>query len=237
MIYGMGPSIRSAVFIRVHPWLLYCIITAKGRNLLPVIISLVVCCNAALEAETNAAANSKAPAASAIRQPAAGFRVKPGFRVELVASAPMVSAPVALAFDEDGRLFVLERRDNSAAGETNSHPGRVRLLESADTTGVYQTSTIYADGLPWASAIACYSGGLFVAAIPDLFYLKDSKHDGAADVKQVVFTGFGGTNTPNPQLLPNNFNWGLDCQIHGATGGIGGLIVAVDGGAGPGSIP
>src|SRR6185369_10955861 len=33
------------------------------------------------------------------------FQVKRGFRIELVASAPMVCAPAAIAFDEGGRLF------------------------------------------------------------------------------------------------------------------------------------
>ena len=40
----------------------------------------------------------------------ATFRVKPGFRLELVAAEPLVTAPVAMAFDENGRLFVVERR-------------------------------------------------------------------------------------------------------------------------------
>src|SRR5580704_3600080 len=54
------------------------------------------------------------------------FKVKPGFRLELVAAEPLVANPVAMAFDENGRLFVLEQTESSAPGETRK--GRVRLL-------------------------------------------------------------------------------------------------------------
>src|SRR5256885_16668350 len=39
------------------------------------------------------------------------FRIRKGFRLELVAAEPLVIDPIALAFDEDGRLFVLEMSD------------------------------------------------------------------------------------------------------------------------------
>src|SRR5215510_6980325 len=36
------------------------------------------------------------------------FRLPPGYRVELVASEPMVQEPVALDWDQEGRLWVVE---------------------------------------------------------------------------------------------------------------------------------
>src|SRR5262249_28873007 len=39
------------------------------------------------------------------------FRLHPGFRIELAAVEPNVTSPVALDFDEDGRLYVAEFRD------------------------------------------------------------------------------------------------------------------------------
>jgi len=148
----------------------------------------------------------------------------------------MVSAPVAIAFDENGRLFVVERHDLSGAAELSSHMGRIRLLENPDTNGVYQSSVVYADNVPWASALACYSGGIFVAAGSDILYFKDTKNAGAADVRQTVLSGFGGTNSFSTESLLNNFNWGLDNRIHGATAGIGGLIVASNAPSGPVSL-
>jgi putative membrane-bound dehydrogenase-like protein len=180
----------------------------------------------ALGEDTNAAASRSGPeVASGTNLPGvAAFQIKPGFRIELAASEPMVTAPVAMAFDENGRLFVVEMRDYTDQHAATPHLGRVRMLENMNEEGVFQNSTIYADNLPWPSAVACYAGGVFVAAAPDIFYFKDTKADGIADSRQVVLSGFGGTNALDPKRLPNNFNWGPDNRIHGVSAGIGGDI-------------
>jgi putative membrane-bound dehydrogenase-like protein len=153
----------------------------------------------------------------------ATFHVKPGFRLELVTAEPLISSPVAIAFDENNRLFVVERRDETGPAGAGTHSGRVRVLEDTEGKGQFHASTVYADNLPWASAVACWSGGVFVAASPDILFLKDSRTNGVADVRRVVFTGFKSTNAPNAQTLPNNFNWGLDNRIHAATAGLAGF--------------
>ena len=83
---------------------------------------------------------------------------------------------------------------------------------------------VYADNLPQASGVACYGGGVFVVANSNLLYLKDSKTNGVADVRNVVFSGFPGTNLLNELALPNNLNWGLDNRIHAASAGIAGMV-------------
>src|SRR5579871_4588226 len=57
----------------------------------------------------------------------ATFRVPPGFHVELAACEPAVVDPVAMAFDEDGRLYVAEMRGYPNAGiATGSvHSGKI----------------------------------------------------------------------------------------------------------------
>ena len=82
------------------------------------------------------------------------FQIKRGFRIELAAAEPMVAAPAALAFDERGRLFVAEMRDYPDRREQSPHLGQIRMLEDMDENGVFQTSTVYADNLPWPSAVA-----------------------------------------------------------------------------------
>ena len=144
----------------------------------------------------------------------------------MVAANPLVTAPVAMAFDENGRLFVVERPEDFDPRGTNAHSGRIRLLEDTNGTGKFQASTIYADKLPWASAVACYGGGVYVAAGHDLIFLKDTKTNGIADIRKVIFTGFNGTNTLNAEALPNNFNWGLDNHIHAANTGMAGAAAA-----------
>src|ERR1035437_5552231 len=154
----------------------------------------------------------------------AAFRVRPGFRLELVAREPAVISPVAVAFDENNRLFVVERREDSSAPGTNAHSGRIHLLEDTEGDGEFHLSTVYADNLPWASAVACCSGGVFVATSPDIIFLKDTKTNGIADVRQTVFTGFTGTNMLGGRALPNNFNWGLDNRIHAASAGVAAFV-------------
>src|SRR5258705_12037298 len=88
------------------------------------------------------------------------FQVREGFRIELVAAEPLVVDPVAMAFDEDGRLFVVEMRDYSERRQEKL--GRIRLLEDTDGDGRFDKSTVFAEGLAWPTAVICWDGGVFV---------------------------------------------------------------------------
>lgn len=151
------------------------------------------------------------------------FHVAEGFRIELAACEPIVVDPVALAFDADGRLFVVEMRGYSEDADLNL--GRIRLLEDRDGDGRYDQSTVFAEGLSWPTAITCYDGGIFVAAAPDLIYLRDTNDDGRADQRRVIFRGFGRDNV---QGLVNTLTWGLDNRIHGATSSSGAALALVE---------
>ncbi|MBM3836720.1 MAG: c-type cytochrome [Verrucomicrobia bacterium] len=153
------------------------------------------------------------------------FQVKPGFKMELVAAEPLVVDPIAMSFDENGRLFVVEMIDYSE--RRDEHLGRVRLLEDTDGDGRFDQSTVYAKDLPWPTAVICYDGGVFVGASPDVLFLKDTNGDGVADTREVIFTGFAaGVERLNVQALLNSFTWGLDNRIHGATSGNGGRVAS-----------
>lgn len=132
------------------------------------------------------------------------FEVLPGFHVELVAAEPLIASPVAVAFDEDARLYVVEMRDYSE--HDRDRLGRIRLLEDTDGDGRMDRGSTFAEDLSWPTAITCWDGGVFVGAAPDLLYLKDTDGDGKADVRKTVFTGFARSNV---QGLMNTFLWGL----------------------------
>jgi putative membrane-bound dehydrogenase-like protein len=147
------------------------------------------------------------------------FRVHSGFHLELVASEPLVTDPVSVCFDADGRLYVVEMRGYPYPERTPS--GNVSLLEDPDGDGVFDKSTIFVEGLSWPTAVVPYDGGVFVAVAPDILYAKDLDGDGKADVKKVMFTGFG---TQNVQGLVNGLVWGIDGWICGSSGGNGGDV-------------
>jgi putative membrane-bound dehydrogenase-like protein len=153
------------------------------------------------------------------------FKVKPGFHMELAAHEPNVVSPVALSIDENGKMYVVEMVDYSERRDEMPHLGRIRLLEDTKGNGFYDKSTVFADNLPWPTAVFCYQGGILVGTTPDILYLKDTKGTGRADVREVVFSGFAeGVKRVNVQAMLNSFIWGLDNRIHGATSGNGGLI-------------
>jgi putative membrane-bound dehydrogenase-like protein len=144
------------------------------------------------------------------------FQVAPGFKIEQVAAEPLVASPVAIAFDENCRLYVVEMRGYSE--NKDEHVSRIRLLEDADGDGRFDKSTIFLDGLAWPTAIFCWKGGVIVVDAPDMFYAKDTNGDGKADERQPLYTGFG---IGNVQGLANSFQWGLDNRIYLAISGSG----------------
>jgi len=156
----------------------------------------------------------------------ASFQIKKGFHLEIVAAEPLVVDPIDICFDENGRMFVVEMRDYSEMRHVTPHLGRVRMLEDTDGNGTYDRATIYADDHPWPTSVTYFDGGVFVVASPDILYFKDTTGDGRADVRRVVFTGFGDGlgDKLNMQALANCLRWGLDNRIHGQTAGNGGLV-------------
>lgn len=151
------------------------------------------------------------------------LQIKPGYRIELAAAEPLVASPVAICWDELGRMYVAEMRGYSE--HRDEKLSRVRLLHDDDNDGAYDRVTNFADDLLWPTAIACWDGGVFVGDAPDILYLKDADGDGKAEIRKRVFTGFG---VHNVQGLLNSFHWGLDNRIHGSASSCGGQITVVD---------
>jgi putative membrane-bound dehydrogenase-like protein len=183
-----------------------------------------VCVCATLIGLALAAADPKPPVGPlSPKEELATIRVPKGFRVELVACEPQVIDPVAMAFDEDGRIFVAEMPGypNDGVGTGTITSGRVKLLEDRDGDGFYEKSTLYAEGLRFPTGVMPWKGGLIVANAPDLLYLEDTDGAGKADKKRVLYSGF---DLANIQQLVNSLQWGMDNWVHGCAGGKGGTI-------------
>ena len=147
------------------------------------------------------------------------FEVAAGFELQQTAAEPLVMDPVAMSFDEDGRLFVAEMRDYSE--QDKEHLGVIRVLQDTNGDGVFDDSREFSRGLSWPTAIIAANGGVFVAAAPDVFFIKDTNGDLQADEQTLVFTGFARSNV---QGLINSFHWGPDNRIYGSASTVGGTV-------------
>jgi putative membrane-bound dehydrogenase-like protein len=155
----------------------------------------------------------------------ASFQMRPGFRIELVASEPVVVDPVYLDWGADGRLWVVEIRDYPLGMDGKGKPGGVvKVLEDSNGDGRYDKATPFLVGVPFPTSVMPWRKGVLVAAAPDLFYAEDTDGDGRADVRKVLFTGF---NPGNQQHRFNGFEWGLDGWIYAANGDSGGRVKSV----------
>ncbi len=165
------------------------------------------------------------------------MKVKPGWKIDLIAHEPLVQDPVFIDWDEQGRAWVVEMGDYPfAPGEkTNDgkvgqdkvselQAGRVKILTDTDGDGRYDKAALFLDGLRHPTGLACWKGGVFISAIPDIFYAKDNDGDGRCDERESWFSGF---TAGNPQHLVNGFCWGLDGWLYGANGDSGGDVVVV----------
>jgi putative membrane-bound dehydrogenase-like protein len=150
------------------------------------------------------------------------FKLAPGFKIELVASEPTIRSPVAVDFDEDGRMYVAEFPEYNQHGNPNfKEKGAIKLLEDTKGTGVYDKVTTFAE-IDSPVALACWDGGLFVGAVPNIYYLKDTQGTGKADVKKIIYTGFARDKAGEAML--NSFRWGLDNRFHVSTSAAGGNV-------------
>ena len=153
---------------------------------------------------------------SPVRTPAqekSTFKIEPGFTIELVASEPMVQEPVAMSFDGDGRLWVVEMRgfmpDIAGKGEVEKS-GRVSILEDQDGDGVMDKSTIYLDGLILPRALGLIKGGALISENKALWLTQDTNGDLKADTKVLLDSTYAKNGAPEHSdngLLLNLDNW------------------------------
>jgi putative membrane-bound dehydrogenase-like protein len=165
------------------------------------------------------------------------LKLKPGYAAKLVAHEPLVQDPVYIDWDERGRMWVVEMGDYPfAPGEATKdgrssqgkgsplQDGRIKILEDTNADGIYDKATIFLEGLLHPTGLAFWKGGVFISAIPDIIYAKDTNDDGICDEKEPWFSGF---TAGNPQHLVNGFAWGLDGWLYGANGDSGGDITCL----------
>jgi putative membrane-bound dehydrogenase-like protein len=164
------------------------------------------------------------PAAKTPAESRAAIRVPAGFEVQLVAAEPLVQDPIDIAWGPDGKLWVVEMADYPLGLDGKGKPGgRIRFLESSRGDGIYDRSTLFAEGLRFPTSVLPWRGGVLVTAVPDVLLLEDTDGDGRADRSTPVLTGLA---IGNPQHLANSLQWGLDGWVYLANGDSGGKVTS-----------
>lgn len=195
------------------------------------LFSLLICCALQASAQERSLAElmPRIPPKT-IEEAKKSFKLEHGFSLELVASEPHVTDPIDAAFDEKGRMYVVEMNDYPFLPEqrvqkyVDQRPqtwGRIRLLSDTDGDGRMDQSVVFADKLRWPQSVCCSRGGVFVLSPPHLHFLKDTDGDGVADQDEIVCSGF---NSSNVQGLSNGLEWGRDNAIYFASGMAGGEL-------------
>src|SRR6266498_2513017 len=191
-----------------------------------------------------------APKPMTPEQSAAAFKLPDGFRMEVVASEPLIASPSAMCWDERGRMFVCELHGYNLAGQLDIEElnktgeldtqvrrvqadekfkraakagtfGVVKLLRDTNGDGRMDAADLWATNLPPAYGIAPARGGVIVACAPDIVFLADRDGDGRAETREVLFTGFP---TGELERGVNAPQWGADGWIYFGRGWGGGKI-------------
>lgn len=144
--------------------------------------------------------------------------------LKLFASEPDIAKPIAFAWDERGRCWVVETRDYphgvNPGGEGQDS---VKICEDTDGDGKADKFTVFADKLNLPTGIVFARGGIIVAAPPKFIFLKDTDGDDKADVRETIIDCWGIKDT---HAQASSLHYGFDNWIYGCVGysGIEGMV-------------
>jgi putative membrane-bound dehydrogenase-like protein len=183
---------------------------------------------------TTAHAQGFSPAEAAAHMTSAA-----GLKVRLFASEPRIRQPVAIEFDDRGRLWVIQylqypnpaglkrvtvdRYSRTTYDRLPEPPprgpkgaDRITILEDTDGDGLADSSKDFLTGLNLASGLAFGYGGVFVLQTPYLLFYPDRNRDDVPDGDpEVLVTGFG---MEDAHSVANSLTWGPDGWLYGLQG-------------------
>ena len=157
----------------------------------------------------------RVPADSPPRPPAdemKTFFMPDGYKVELVASEPLIQDPILIDWDPDGRLWAIEMpgyMHDIQASDEHQPTGRIVVLEDTDADGKMDKRTVFADGLVLPRALKVLAHGVLVGEPPNLWLMKDTDGDLKADTKDLVTDQYG-RREATVEHNANSLLWALD---------------------------
>lgn len=140
------------------------------------------------------------------------FHLPPGFAIELIASEPDIHKPINLNFDERGRLWVTESVEYPYPAPADRKPrDAVKVIQSTRNDGVYDKVSTFADELNIPIGVLPVKNGAIVYSIPNIVRLTDTKGEGKADKREVLYGLYGHNDTHG---MTGSFTVGFDGWIY-----------------------
>src|SRR5262245_4624874 len=144
------------------------------------------------------------------------FVLPPGYRLELVASEPLIQDPVVIDWDPDGRMWAVEMPgymlDITATRELEPL-GRIVVFEDTNNDGKLDKRTVFADGLVLARALKVLDRGVLVGEPPNLWFMRDTDGDLKADTRELVTDTYGRRDA-NVEHNANGLFWAMDNRMY-----------------------
>jgi putative membrane-bound dehydrogenase-like protein len=140
-----------------------------------------------------------------------------GFKMQLFAQEPQIEKPIAMAWDEKGRLWIVETVDypNTVLENKDQGADRIKICEDTNGDGKADKFTIFADHFNLPTSIVFANGGVIIAQAPNTIFLKDTNGDDKADVRETIITGWGFNDT---HAVASSLHYGFDNNIWGTVG-------------------
>jgi putative membrane-bound dehydrogenase-like protein len=143
-------------------------------------------------------------------------QVPQGMALSLFASEPDIVNPIAVAWDERGRAFVVETVDypNNLQSANTGHDS-IKICEDTNGDGRADKFTVFADKLSVPTSLVFANGGVICTNATDMLFLKDTNGDDKADVREVLFSGIKVNDT---HAGVSSLRYGFDNWIYATIG-------------------
>ncbi|WP_367872000.1 PVC-type heme-binding CxxCH protein [Luteolibacter sp. Populi] len=143
-------------------------------------------------------------------------QVPVGFELSLFAAEPDIVNPIFVSWDYKGRAFIIQTTDYpNELHANNTGSDKIIIAEDTDKDGRADKFTTFADKLSIPTSLVFARGGVICTNGGDMLFLKDTNGDDKADVREVLFTGFG---TGDTHAGVSNLRYGHDNWIYATVG-------------------
>jgi glucose/arabinose dehydrogenase/mono/diheme cytochrome c family protein len=146
------------------------------------------------------------------------FVLPPGYKIEPVLTEPDIEEPMQIAFDGNGRMFVLEIRgymQDADATDELAPTGRISVHEDADNDGVYEKHAVFVDKLVFPRFVMPMGANAVLAMesnTDEVWKYTDTNGDSVADAKELFTTKFG--RAGNVEHQQSSLFWGMDNWLY-----------------------